>query len=92
MKVELEHITVTEYETIFSKQGLIEEESEVELHPSCLKCKNFFIYDFPESLVHKNRVKLNFDMQAVCTDNYLVYTTPNKVNFLSLKAVDNVKK
>ena len=90
-KVILEQITDTEYETLFSNTGMVEEESEAEIDPEKIKCLNYFVYDFPQTLFYKKKVSTKFEMQAICTDNYLIYTTPQKVNFISLKQVARAK-
>ena len=88
----MEQITNTEYEKLFSNEGMVEEESEAEIDPANVKCVNYFVYDFPKSLMHKKKVNTRYEMQAVCTEKYLVYTTPEKVNFISLKQVKKAKE
>jgi hypothetical protein len=63
----MEQITDTEYQKLFSKEGMVEEESEAEIDPAELKCVNYFVHEFPKALMHKKKVNTKYEMQAVCT-------------------------
>ena len=71
---------------------MVEEESEAEIDPAELKCVNYFVHEFPKALMYKKKVNTRYEMQAVCTPKYLVYTTPKKVNFISLRQVKAAKE
>ena len=91
-KVVREEITKKEFESL-KKDKMNEEESEAEIDIEQIKCLNYFVYDFPQTLFDKKKEKFDskFEMQAICTENYLIYTTPKKVNFISLKQVAKAK-
>ena len=61
-KVVLETITNTEYETLMKNNEMVEEESEVDIDTSEIKCQNYFVYDFPQSLIKKKKVDFKFEM------------------------------
>ena len=60
--MDLETITKTEYEALMKDKEMVEEESEVDIDTSEIKCQNYFVYDFPQSLINKKKVNFKFEM------------------------------